>query len=60
MTNRSEIVLKVIGLQQSRADLLAAIEACLPDLKHHADTHGPGPDKRLAGLVEVLSRVLNS
>lgn len=31
-----------------------AVRACLPDLKHYAATHGPGPDKRLATLRKFL------
>ena len=29
-------------------DLLAALDAVLPDLEHYVATHGPGPDRRLA------------
>ena len=35
------------GLERSNADLLAALQACLPDLEHYVATHGPGPDRRL-------------
>lgn len=38
------------------AALRAAILECLPDLKHYAATHGPGPDARLAALLEVLEK----
>jgi hypothetical protein len=31
-----------------------AVLACLPDLEHYAATHGAGPDKRLAALLEAL------
>jgi len=38
-----------------RSDALRdSILACLPDLKHYAATHGEGPDKRLAALVDAL------
>jgi hypothetical protein len=35
-------------------ELIAAIKECLPDLKHYAKTHGPGPDQRLEHLQEIL------
>ena len=35
--------------------LTDAIEPCLSDLQHYADTHGPGPDRRLAQLRAVLA-----
>lgn len=38
-------------------DLVNAIEACLPDLKHYAATHGTGPDERLKELMAVLAEV---
>lgn len=34
--------------------LQKVVTACLPDLQHYAATHGPGPDTRLAALLEVL------
>ena len=40
----------------SLAALRAAILECLPDLKHYAATHGPGPDARLAALLKVLEK----
>ena len=40
----------------SLAALRVAILECLPDLKHYAATHGPGPDARLAALLKVLEK----
>jgi hypothetical protein len=31
-----------------------AVRECLPDLKHYASMHGPGPDRRLADLLAIL------
>jgi hypothetical protein len=39
------------------AALEHAVYACLPDLKHYASMHGPGPDRRLADLQKVLSAI---
>lgn len=38
------------------ADLLAALEAIMPDLKHYAATHGPGPDERLTAARAALAK----
>lgn len=38
------------------AALRAAILECLPDIKHYAATHGPGPGARLDALIEVLEK----
>ena len=37
-------------------ELLAALEAVLPDLEHYVATHGPGPDKRLAIARAAIAR----
>ena len=37
----------IADLRKQRDGLLAALEMCLPDLKHYASTHGPGPDRRM-------------
>jgi hypothetical protein len=34
--------------------LVAAVARCLPDLEHYASTRGPGPDVRLAELLEAM------
>lgn len=31
-----------------------ALNRCLPDLKHYADTHGEGPAQRLADLLKAM------
>lgn len=38
-------------------ELLAAIQACLPDLTHYAATHGTGPDIRLEALKKALAEL---
>ena len=40
-----------------RENLVKAINECLPDLQHYADSHGPGPDVRLAALKAVLNEI---
>ena len=48
-------VAPVAKAKAKRSDALRdALLACLPDLKHYAATHGEGPDKRLAALLEAL------
>lgn len=34
--------------------LAEAVRACLPDLERYVQTHGPGPDRRLADLRRAL------
>jgi hypothetical protein len=38
--------------------MFEAITACLPDLEHYAATHGPGPDKRLEQLKQVIAEAV--
>lgn len=35
--------------------LYDAASACIPDLQHYVDTHGPGPDRRLSALLTALA-----
>ena len=44
------------ALADAAPDLLAAMVDCLPDLKHYAATHGPGPDRRLAAALAAIAR----
>ena len=37
-------------------ELAEALAACLPDLKHYAATHGPGPDRRLEAALSALAK----
>jgi hypothetical protein len=37
-------------------DMYAALLAVLPDLQHYVDTHGAGPDVRLAALRAALAK----
>ena len=34
--------------------LVRAMRDCVPDLQHYVATHGPGPDARLARLMDAL------
>jgi len=36
-------------------NLLKATKAVLPDLKHYASTHGPGPDRRLVDVERAIA-----
>lgn len=45
-----------ISLIAAAPELLAALEACLPDLKHYVATHGPGPDRRLADALVAIAK----
>lgn len=47
---------KCAHLIAAAPDLLAALEACLPDLKHYAATHGPGPDRRLEQARAAIAK----
>lgn len=37
--------------------LVEALHESLPDLKHYVALHGPGPDRRLAALIDALQAV---
>ena len=37
-------------------DLLAALEACVPDLERYVSTHGPGPDRRLDAARAAIAK----
>jgi hypothetical protein len=43
-------------IMDTREELIQAVEDCLPDLKHYASTHGPGPDRRLEALRKALDK----
>lgn len=44
-------------LHAHAAELLAAVKDILPDLSHYVQTHGPGPDRRLAVLEGVIKAI---
>jgi len=43
-------------LMAAAPELAEALAACLPDLKHYAATHGPGPDKRLETALAAMAK----
>ena len=47
---------RLAKLEAINSDLLAALEAVLPDLEHYVATHGPGPDKRLAMARAAIAK----
>jgi len=48
-----------LGVQEQNdpTDLVDAVRACLQDLQHYCDHHGPGPDARLDTLRLALRRI---
>jgi hypothetical protein len=49
-----DVLEKHANLLETADALLRALDACLPDLRHYASTHGPGPDVRLAALERAV------
>ena len=41
-------------------EMLAALQACLPDLQLHAATHGPGPDQRYDRALAAVAKAAGS
>lgn len=37
-------------------DLVEAVQDCIPDLEHYVSTHGPGPDRRLERVKQLIGK----